>query len=346
MAQAIAISDFVKQVNKQYGQNTVVTLGQSDRLPYGENVIPTGSMALDHAIGIGGYPRGRVIEIVGNPMSGKTTLALHAAANESRIGNNILYVDAEHALDVFYAQAIGVDTDKMFIMQPDFGEQALNVVEAAASASVVSLIVVDSVAALVPKRELDGEIGDAQVGLQARMMSQACRKLSGILRRTNTTVIFINQFRANIATTGFGGPSKIATGGKALEYAASIIIDVAKIQSLKTGEDQTGNKTQATVKKNKVSSPYRVAEFDIEFGVGIDRYGEIVDLSERAGLLTRSGAWYKVDGETVAQGRPNMIKFLKENAEYANGLSDAIFEYLSGNSIKHESARQGLEVAA
>jgi recombination protein RecA len=219
MAQAIAISDFVKQVNKQYGQNTVVTLGQSDRLPYGENVIPTGSMALDHAIGIGGYPRGRVIEIVGNPMSGKTTLALHAAANESRIGNNILYVDAEHALDVFYAQAIGVDTDKMFIMQPDFGEQALNVVEAAASASVVSLIVVDSVAALVPKRELDGEIGDAQVGLQARMMSQACRKLSGILRRTNTTVIFINQFRANIATTGFGGPSKIATGGKALEYS-------------------------------------------------------------------------------------------------------------------------------
>lgn len=338
MAQTITIADFVKAANKKYGAGSVVRLNDKPRYKYGENVIPTGSITLNAALGVGGYPQGRIIEILGNASSGKTTMALHAIAEAHKMGLDTLYIDAEHTIDTLYAEAIGVDVDKLYVMQPDYGEQALNIAEEAINTKVFGLVVVDSVAALVPKRELDGEMGDAQVGLLARMMSQACRKLSGVLARTNTTMIFINQFRATISTGGFGGPSKLPTGGKALEYYSSIILEVAKIQSLKSGDEQTGNKTQVTVKKNKVAPPYKVAEFDIAFGVGIDKYGEIVDVAEEFGLVKKSGSWYKLDNGESLQGKASVINYLKENVEYGKELTSKIGLEISGRLSGEDTA--------
>lgn len=313
--------DVIQELNRQFGKGSVVRLSDKPQYNYGENVISTGSLGLDMAIGVGGFPRGRIVEIQGNAQGGKTTLALHAVAEAQKLGLNVLYVDAEHCLDVFYASEIGVDIGSMYINQPEYGEQGLSIVDTAISSKAFGLIVVDSVAALVPKRELEGDVGDSHVGLQARMMSQVCRKIGGSTRTTNTLVIFINQFRANIATTGFGGPTKIAAGGKALDYASSLILEVSKIQSLKEGDEHSGSKTSVSIKKNKLAPPYRSAVFSIIFGRGIDKIGEIVDLAEVYGLIIKTGSWYKLPDKTsIGQGKNGAIKYLTDNPKFAESL--------------------------
>lgn len=315
-----AVSTFISTINKKYGANSIVTFNSATKEDV--EVIPTGSIALDVATGIGGYPLGRFVELLGNPSSGKTTLALHAIANAQAMGKRTLYIDAEHSLDISYARALGVDINEMFLVQPDFGEQGLQIAEEAATSGLVSLIVVDSVAALVPKREIDAEIGDATVGLQARMMSQTCRKLAAIIHRHNVLMLFINQYRMNIGMTGYGGPTKTTPGGKALEYYASMRIEVARTKSLGDSDDGPhSNMTQATIKKNKMAPPYRVAEFEIEFGVGISKYAEIVDMAEQLGIVKRTGAWYKTpEGAAIAQGKQNFVLRLKSDSTYTEEL--------------------------
>jgi len=342
------LSDFMKTMNKKYGAGSLVQLGSKPTRDYGVNVIPTGSLKLDMATGVGGYPMGRIIELIGNPMSGKTTLALHAVAQAQRADMDALYIDAEHALDVFYADSIGVDTQKMVLNQPDYGEQALQIVEEAARSGQFGIIVVDSVASLVPKRELDGEIGDAQVGLLARMMSQFCRKLGAVIHKQNVVMIFINQFRANISTTGYGGPAKVPTGGKALDYYASMILDIAKIQSLKTGSESVGNRTKVTIKKNKVAAPYTEAEFDIVYGIGVDRIGELVELGEEFGYIQKAGSWYKDEnGDSLVQGKIKMIQYIEEYDEYRENLKNRVAERIStrfaNQSVGDEEAVAGAE---
>jgi len=304
----------IKQIDKAFGKGTLVRLGERVTEPMAS--ISTGSLGLDIALGIDGVPRGRIIEIYGPESSGKTTLALQITAQAQAEGSICAFVDAEHALDVKYAGNLGVDTDNLLVSQPDFGEQALDVVETLTRSGAVDLIVIDSVAALTPKTEIEGEMGDTHVGLQARLMSQALRKLTGIVHKMNTTIVFINQIRMKIGTMGYGSP-ETTTGGNALKFYASVRIDVRKIATLKQGDEVIGNRTRAKVIKNKVAPPFRQAEFDIMFGEGISKEGELVDYGVKLDIVDKSGAWFSYGEMRLGQGRENVKALLKENTEVA-----------------------------
>ena len=297
----MSLSDFMTKVGKEFGKDAVRRYGAE--VLEGIDVIPTGSIALDKALGVGGWPRGRTTEILGNAGSGKTTMALHAMAEAQKLGLDVLFVDAEHALDPFYARSIGVNIDDLHIVQPQHGEEALNVVKIAIDMEAFGLIVVDSVAALVPLRELEGDMGDSHIGLQARMMHKFCRSMSGSIRKHNVAMMFINQYRASMNTMGFGGPSRIAAAGSALEYTTSIKADVARIKSITDKEGMVqAHRTRVKMLKNKVAPPYRIAEFDIIFGMGINQVGELIDIATELGVVKKGGAWYTY-GEYKIQGR-------------------------------------------
>ncbi|MDR0579946.1 MAG: recombinase RecA [Campylobacteraceae bacterium] len=311
----------LKQIDKTFGKGAIVRLGDKEIEPI--DAISTGSLGLDIALGIGGIPKGRIIEIFGPESSGKTTLALQVIAQAQKSGGICAFIDAEHALDVKYAKNLGVDTENLLVSQPDFGEQALDIVETIARSGAVDVIVIDSVAALTPKNEIEGDMGDQHMGLQARLMSQALRKLTGILHKMNTTVIFINQIRMKIGVMGYGSP-ETTTGGNALKFYASVRIDVRKLASLKQGEEQIGNRVKAKVIKNKVAPPFRQAEFDIMFGEGISKEGELVDYGVKLDIIDKSGAWFSYKETKIGQGRENAKAFLKENKDIAEQIEDAI----------------------
>src|SRR6187455_314274 len=312
------------QIDKQFGKGSVMRLGER---PVVETaVIPTGSIALDVALGVGGLPRGRVIEIFGPESSGKTTVALHAVANAQRNGGIAAFIDAEHALDPEYAKALGVDTDALLVSQPDTGEQALEIADMLIRSGALDVIVIDSVAALVPRAEIEGEMGDSHVGLQARLMSQALRKMTGALSNSRTTAIFINQLREKIGVM-FGSP-ETTTGGKALKFYASVRLDVRRIETLKDGTDMVGNRTRVKVVKNKVSPPFKQAEFDIIYGQGISREGGLIDMGVEQGFVRKAGAWYTMDGDQLGQGKENARAFLKDNPDLADELEKKIKDKL------------------
>src|SRR5689334_22100765 len=308
------------QIDKQFGKGSVMRLGERPTAPMA--VIPTGSIALDIELGIGGLPRGRVIEIYGPESSGKTTVALHAVASAQRMGGIAAFIDAEHALDPDYAQALGVDTDALLVSQPDTGEQALEIVDMLVRSGALDIIVIDSVAALVPRAEIEGEMGDSHVGLQARLMSQALRKITGALSSSNTTAIFINQLREKIGVM-FGSP-ETTTGGRALKFYSSVRLDVRRIESLKDGTDVVGNRTRVKVVKNKVAAPFKQAEFDIMYGRGISREGSLLDIGVDLGIIKKSGAWFTYEGEQLGQGRENAKTFLSENLDMMVEISEKI----------------------
>jgi len=314
----------LSQIEKQHGKGSVMRLGDEGRAPI--EVIPTGSIALDVALGIGGLPRGRVIEIYGPEASGKTTVALHAVANAQAAGGIAAFIDAEHALDPDYAKALGVDTDALLVSQPDTGEQALEIADMLIRSGALDVIVIDSVAALVPRAEIEGEMGDNHVGLQARLMSQALRKITSALNNANTTAIFINQLREKIGVM-FGSP-ETTTGGKALKFYASVRLDVRRIETLKDGSDAVGNRTRVKVVKNKVSPPFKQAEFDIIYGRGISREGSLIDVGVEQGIVRKSGAWYTYEGDQLGQGKENARKFLTENPDVAVDIEKRIKEKL------------------
>jgi recombination protein RecA len=289
-------------------------------------VIPTGSIALDVALGIGGLPRGRVVEIYGPESSGKTTVALHAIASAQRMGGIAAFIDAEHALDPDYARALGVDTDALLVSQPDTGEQALEIADMLVRSGALDIIVIDSVAALVPRAEIEGEMGDSHVGLQARLMSQALRKITGALNNSNTTAIFINQLREKIGVM-FGSP-ETTSGGRALKFYASVRLDVRRIETLKDSNEAVGNRTRVKVVKNKVASPFKQAEFDIMYGKGISREGSLIDVGVEQGIIRKSGAWYTYEGDQLGQGKENSRNFLKENPDVATAIEKRILEKL------------------
>jgi recombination protein RecA len=308
------------QIDRQFGKGSVMRLGSDDRAPV--EVIPTGSIALDVALGIGGLPRGRIVEVYGPESSGKTTVALHAIANAQRNGGIAAFIDAEHALDPEYAKALGVDTDALLVSQPDTGEQALEIADMLIRSGSIDIIVIDSVAALVPKAEIEGEMGDSHVGLQARLMSQALRKLTGALASTKTTAIFINQLREKIGVF-FGSPETTA-GGKALKFYASVRLDIRRIETLKDGTEAVGNRTRVKVVKNKMAAPFKQAEFDIIYGVGISREGSLIDFGVEQGIVKKSGAWYTYEGDQLGQGKENSRNFLLENAAIADEIERKI----------------------
>jgi len=312
------------QIERQFGKGSVMRLGDETRVPV--EVIPTGSIALDVALGLGGLPRGRIVEIYGPESSGKTTLALHALANAQKGGGIAAFIDAEHALDPDYAKKLGVDTDALLVSQPDTGEQALEIADMLIRSGAIDVIVIDSVAALVPKAEIEGEMGDSHVGLQARLMSQALRKITGALSQTKTTAIFINQLREKVGVM-FGSP-ETTSGGKALKFYASVRLDIRRIETLKEGTDAVGNRTRVKVVKNKMSPPFKVAEFDIIYGTGISREGSLIDLGVEQGIVRKSGAWYTYNGDQLGQGKENARSFLRENPDLANEIEKQIKEKL------------------
>ena len=334
----------IKQIDKAFGKGALVRLGDKEIEPI--EFIGTGSLGLDIALGIGGVPKGRVIEIYGPESSGKTTLALQITAQAQKSGGICAFVDAEHALDVKYAQNLGVDTDNLFVSQPDYGEQALDIVETIARSGAVDLIVVDSVAALTPKTEIDGDMGDVHVGLQARLMSQALRKLTGVLHKMQTTVIFINQIRMKIGMMGYGSP-ETTTGGNALKFYSSVRIDVRRIATLKQAEESIGNRVKAKVVKNKVAPPFKIAEFDIMFGEGISREGELVDYGVKLDIIDKSGAWFSYGDKRLGQGRENVKALLKEDPalalEIENGIKVAMGLAEDSNPKKDESKKKPKE---
>jgi len=315
-----ALESALAQIDRQFGKGSVMRLGSDERAPVA--VIPTGSIALDVALGVGGLPRGRIVEIYGPESSGKTTLTLHAIANVQRAGGIAAFVDAEHALDPDYAQKLGVDIDQLLVSQPDTGEQALEIADMLVRSGAIDLVVIDSVAALVPKAEIEGEMGDSHVGLQARLMSQALRKLTGGLSQTGTTMIFINQLREKIGVF-FGSPETTA-GGKALKFYASVRLDIRRIETLKDGTEAVGNRTRVKVVKNKMAPPFKQAEFDILYGVGISREGSLIDYGVDQAIVKKSGAWYTYEGEQLGQGRENAKQFLTENPEIMVEVSERI----------------------
>ena len=327
----------IKQIDKQFGKGTILRMGDREIEPI--DAINTGSLGLDLALGIGGVPKGRIVEIYGPESSGKTTLTLHLIAQCQKAGGVCAFVDAEHALDPNYAKNLGVDIDNLYISQPDFGEQALDVVETLARSGAVDLIVVDSVAALTPKNEIDGDMGDQHVGLQARLMSQALRKLTSVVHKMGSTVIFINQIRMKIGAMGYGTP-ETTTGGNALKFYSSVRIDVRRIATLKQGEDPVGNRVRVKVVKNKVAPPFKQAEFDIMFGEGISREGELMDYGVKLDIIDKSGAWFSYASTKLGQGRENAKAFLKENeavaAEIENKIRENIGDALSGSSEADE----------
>ncbi|EYR63351.1 recombinase RecA [Actinotalea ferrariae CF5-4] len=321
---AKALEAALGQIDRQFGKGSIMRLGDEGRAPV--EVIPTGSIALDIALGIGGLPRGRVVEIYGPESSGKTTVALHAVANAQRAGGIAAFIDAEHALDPEYAKKLGVDTDALLVSQPDTGEQALEIMDMLIRSGAIDIVVIDSVAALVPKAEIEGEMGDSHVGLQARLMSQALRKITGALSTSGTTAIFINQLREKIGV--FFGSPETTTGGKALKFYASVRMDIRRIETLKEGTEAVGNRTRVKVVKNKVAPPFKQAEFDILYGVGISREGGLIDLGVEHGFIRKSGAWYTYEGDQLGQGKENARGFLRDNPDLSDEIEKKIKEKL------------------
>jgi recombination protein RecA len=319
-----ALEAALLQIERQFGKGSIMRLGEETRVPV--EVIPSGSIALDVALGIGGYPRGRIVEIYGPESSGKTTIALHAVANAQKGGGIAAFIDAEHALDPEYAQKLGVDTEALLVSQPDTGEQALEIMDMLIRSGAVDIVVVDSVAALVPKAEIEGEMGDSHVGLQARLMSQALRKITGAVSNTKTTAIFINQLREKVGVM-FGSP-ETTTGGKALKFYASVRLDIRRIETLKDGTDAVGNRTRVKVVKNKMAPPFKTAEMDILYGIGVSREGGLIDLGVDQGIVRKSGAWYTYEGDQLGQGKENARNYLKENPDRAEEIEKRIKEKL------------------
>jgi recombination protein RecA len=315
----------VSQIEKQFGKGSIMRLGGVDSTA-ALDAIPSGSLSLDAALGVGGFPRGRVIEIFGPESSGKTTLALHAIAEAQKLGGTAAFVDAEHALDANYGRRLGVDVENLLVSQPDNGEQALEIAEVLIRSGAIDIVVIDSVAALVPRAELEGEMGDAQMGLQARLMSQALRKLTGIVSKSKTCLVFINQIREKIGVM-FGNP-ETTTGGRALKFYASVRVDVRRIASIKDGDSVTGSRTKAKIVKNKVAPPFREAEFDIMYGEGISREGDLLDLAVEKSVVDKSGAWFSFQGERLGQGRENARQFLKDNHDYRGRIELALRELM------------------
>lgn len=318
-----ALNLVLTQIERNFGKGTIMRLGDASRMKV--ETIPSGALTLDLALG-GGIPKGRVIEIYGPESSGKTTLALHAVAEVQKAGGVAAFVDAEHALDPTYAKALGVDIDNLLVSQPDTGEAALEIVDQLVRSSAVDIIVIDSVAALVPRAEIEGEMGDSHVGLQARLMSQALRKITGNIGKSGCTVIFLNQLRQKIGVT-YGSP-ETTTGGQALKFYASVRLDIRRIQTLKKGTEEYGNRAKVKVAKNKVAPPFRIAEFDIIFGKGISTLGCLVDLAEETGVVIRRGAWYSYNGENISQGRDNLVKYLEEKPDFAAKLESEVRQKL------------------
>jgi recombination protein RecA len=333
-----ALDTALAQIDRQFGKGSVMRLGDEVRAP--TEVIPTGSVALDVALGIGGLPRGRVVEIYGPESSGKTTVALHAVASAQKAGGVAAFIDAEHALDPEYAQKLGVDTDNLLVSQPDTGEQALEIADMLIRSGALDIIVIDSVAALVPRAEIEGEMGDSHVGLQARLMSQALRKITGALSTSKTTAIFINQLREKIGVM-FGSP-ETTSGGKALKFYASIRIDIRRIETLKDGTEPVGSRTRCKIVKNKMAPPFRQAEFDVLFGQGISREGGLIDMGVDHGFVRKSGAWYTYEGDQLGQGKENARSFLRDNPDLANELEKKIKEKLGiGPRIDAPASQDG-----
>jgi recombination protein RecA len=320
-----AIDLAFSQIEKQFGKGSIMRLGSIDP-SLALEAISSGSLSLDAALGVGGYPRGRVIEIFGPESSGKTTLSLHAIAEAQRNGGTAAFIDAEHALDATYSRNLGVDIDNLLVSQPDSGEQALEIAEVLIRSGAVDIVVIDSVAALVPRAELEGDMGDAQMGLQARLMSQALRKLTGIVSKSKTTLVFINQIREKIGVM-FGNP-ETTTGGRALKFYASVRVDVRRIASIKDGDEIVGNRTKAKIVKNKVAPPFREAEFDILYGQGISREGDLLDVAVEKNVVDKSGAWFSFQGERLGQGRDNARQFLKDNHDYRGRIELALREIM------------------
>jgi len=315
-----AVDQAISQIEKQFGRGSIMKLGEDKKIDV--PAISTGSLSLDLALGVGGVPRGRVVEIYGPESSGKTTLALHIAAEAQAKGGMVAFVDAEHALDVVYARKLGVDVDNLLVSQPDTGEQALDIAEILVRSGAIDVLIVDSVAALVPRAEIEGEMGDHHVGLQARLMSQALRKLTGTISKSRTCLVFINQIRMKIGVM-FGNP-ETTTGGNALKFYASLRLDIRRIGALKDGDQVVGNRTRVKVVKNKVAPPFKNAEFDIVYGEGISREGDILDLGVTLDIVEKSGAWYSFEGDRIGQGRQNVKNFLKENTDIRDKIADRI----------------------
>ncbi|WP_422485941.1 recombinase RecA [Gudongella sp. DL1XJH-153] len=318
----IALEDAIRQIEKQFGKGSIMRLGTNEVVNI--EVIPTGSLALDVALGVGGFPKGRVIEVYGPESSGKTTLALHAIVQSQKRGGTAAFIDAEHSLDPSYAKKLGVNTDELIISQPDSGEQALEITEALVRSGAVDIVVVDSVAALVPRAELEGEMGASHIGLQARLMSQALRKLAGAISKSRCVVIFINQLREKIGVM-FGSP-ETTTGGRALKFYASVRLDIRRIDSIKSGDSIVGNRTRVKVKKNKVAPPFKEAEFDIMYNEGISREGDLLDLGVKEDLVKKTGSWFSYNDEKLGQGRENSKQFLRENTKITNEIERRIRE--------------------
>lgn len=334
-----ALDAALAQIDKSYGKGSIMRLGDEVRAP--REIIPTGSVALDIALGIGGLPRGRVVEIYGPESSGKTTLALHAVAEAQRKGGIAAFIDAEHALDPEYAKKLGVDTDALLVSQPDTGEQALEIMDMLIGSGALDIVVIDSVAALVPRAEIEGEMGDSHVGLQARLMSQALRKITGRMAQSKTTAIFINQLREKIGV--FFGSPETTTGGKALKFYASVRIDIRRIETLKMSGEPVGNRTRAKVVKNKMAPPFKQAEFDILYGEGISREGGLLDMGVEHNIVKKSGAWYTYDGDQLGQGKENSRRFLKDNPDLATEIEDRIKLLLGIGAEKEEDGDADLK---
>ncbi|MEI7549866.1 MAG: recombinase RecA [Actinomycetes bacterium] len=328
-----ALESALAQIERQFGKGSIMKMGDEGRAPV--EVIPSGSIALDLALGIGGFPRGRVVEIYGPESSGKTTVALHAIANAQKAGGIAAFIDAEHALDPEYAKKLGVDIDALLVSQPDTGEQALEIMDMLIRSGALDIVVIDSVAALVPRAEIEGEMGDSHIGLQARLMSQALRKITGALAQSKTTAIFINQLREKIGV--FFGSPETTTGGKALKFYASIRLDVRRIETLKDGQDAVGNRTRVKVVKNKMAPPFKQAEFDILYGHGISREGSLIDLGVDEGFVKKSGSWYTYEGDQLGQGKENARTFLIDNPDLANEIEKKIKEQM-GIGVRREAA--------
>src|SRR5215831_10018358 len=329
-----ALEAALLQIERQFGKGTVMRLGEETRVPV--EVIPTGSIAPDVALGIGGLPRGRIVEIYGPESSGKTSLALHAVASAQKSGGIAAFIDAEHALDPDYAQKLGVDTEALLVSQPDTGEQALEIADMLIRSGAIDVVVIDSVAALVPKAEIEGEMGDSHVGLQARLMSQALRKITGAISQTKTTAIFINQLREKVGVL-FGSP-ETTTGGRALKFYSSVRLDIRRIETLKDGQDAVGNRTRVKVVKNKVAPPFKQAEFDIIYGQGISREGSLIDVGVEQGLIKKSGAWYTYESDQLGQGKENVRGFLRDNPDLADEIEKKIKEALGIGAQVDEAA--------
>ena len=332
-----ALDAAIAKIEKDHGKGSIMKLGDS-RAQMNVDSTPTGSLSLDIALGIGGIPKGRIIEIYGPESSGKTTVALHMIAEVQTQGGVAGFIDAEHALDPVYAKNIGVDIDNLYISQPDFGEQALEIADTMVRSGAVDIIVVDSVAALVPKAEIDGEMGDTHVALQARLMSQALRKLTGVINKTNCSVIFINQLREKVGVM-FGNP-ETTTGGRALKFYSSVRLDVRRVETLKAGGEMIGNRAKVKIVKNKVAPPFKEAEFDIMFGKGISKEGDILDLASKIGVIVKSGAWYAYNGEKIGQGRENAKIYLREHEAAMNEIEKKVREHFSSHDEESESEKQ------